>query len=86
MTGLLGFLFDNTWGKAAAAVGGFLVLVGAFAWDQRNIGGERALNKLNRIESKANEIADRAASKSGARGVQPGAGRRRVLDPSTRDD
>lgn len=87
MIALLGFFFDNTWGKAVAAVTGLCLLVGAFAWDQRSIGGDRAIAKLNKIEAQANSVADRAADKSGAGGMRPGPHRRNgVRDPSTRDE
>lgn len=85
ITKVLGWLFDTGWGKSAAGITGLFVLVSAFAMDQRGIGGERALNQLQRKEGAANAIADRAAARSGARGVQSG-DRKRILDPSTRND
>lgn len=47
MTRLLGIVFDNTWGKLAAAAAGFLALVVVFAWDQRNVGRTNAVLEIN---------------------------------------
>lgn len=86
MTKLLGFMFDNPWGKAVAAASGLLVLVVAFASEQRSIGAERATRKIEKATDAAADIGARAADKSRAGGVQPGRPFRGRVDPTTRND
>lgn len=86
MTKLFGLLFDNTWGKAAAAAAGFFTLVCAFAWDQRNIGGERAARKIDDRTTSAATLGRGAAEQSRSSGVQPGKPFRGRIDPTTRND
>ena len=82
MTKLIGFFFDNAWGKAAAFAAGFLSLVMWFASEQRQIGGERAVTNINQATDNAVTLGRAAADKSraGTGGV------RRKLDPTTRND
>lgn len=66
MTRLLGFIFDNTLGKLAAAAAGLLALVSLFAWEQRTIGGERATRKIEQTTKARGDIGAAAVGESKA--------------------
>lgn len=80
MTFLLKLMFEGWIGPAALGAVVLAGLVSAFVVEQRNIGAERAIVKIEKANAKVAQTAKRAASRSRDERVR---GQR---DPWTRDN
>ena len=80
MKTVLSLVFDNPLGRAAVAALGIVALVSAFMAQQRNIGAAKAFARIEKVNTHASNLGNRAAAgaiDSRVRGQR---------DPSTRVD